>query len=158
MTNAFIELVAQHSIYVTVDPSHTSIILQVADVGVNRFIKKTNEREYTASLIAASLTRRKVDNIERIGCVVRTVRSLSMEKRLISNCFQKCGLFSGYSELFTHFPPALFNAGALNRDLNLPQANPDYVKPVLSLTNLAAERGLAVQIPDAIISEHQKRL
>ena len=138
LTTAFIEQAAQSTICVIVEPSHTSIILQVADVGVNRLIKQVYEREYTASIIAVSLTRRNFDDTERIGCVVRTVPSLSKENRLITNCFQKCGLLSRYSKVLTHFPAALFNAGPPLRDLNLPRVNPDYVKSVLSLTNLAA--------------------
>ena len=39
LTRIFIELGAKNSSYVIVEPSHTSTVLQVADVGVNRFIE-----------------------------------------------------------------------------------------------------------------------
>ena len=44
VNTAFIEIAAQHSIYVMVEPSHTSKLLQVADVVVKNFIKQTYER------------------------------------------------------------------------------------------------------------------
>ncbi len=107
VTRAFIELAAVHAIYVIVEPSHTSIRLQVADVGVNRFLKQTYEQECTAIMCLASLTGKHFGDVERIGCVVRTVQSLKIQHGLIVHCFEKCGLLSGYNDVASHFPPTL---------------------------------------------------
>ena len=50
VTSAFISLAAKFGLYVVVEPSHTRMILQVAGVGINRFIKARYFREYTASM------------------------------------------------------------------------------------------------------------
>ena len=141
-----------------VEISHTSIILQVADVGINRFIKQTYKKEYTASICASNLTGNQFDDVKRIGSVVRTIQSLKTQHGLISKCFTKCGLLCGYNEVAQHFPSNLFNAGRPLRDLNLPQVNTSYVKSVLSIMNLAAERGSAICIPESVITERQNRL
>ncbi len=90
--------------------------------------------------------------------MVRTIYALRSENTLIAPCFEKCGLLSGYDDVFSHFPSRLFNAGSSLRDSNLPRVNHTYVKSVLSLSNLTAQRGAAVEIPETIMSERQKRL
>ncbi len=158
VTRAFIEMCAKYSICVIVEPSHTSIVLQVADMGINRFLKETYEREYKSGICTASLTGQKFDDVEKIGCVVRTIHALRSENTLIARCFEKCGLFSGYNDVSSHFPSRLFNAGSSLRDCNFTRMNPTYFKSVLSVSNLAAQRGAAVEIPETIMSERQKRL
>ena len=83
---------------------------------------------------------------------------LKAQHSLISKCFAKCGLLCGDNEVAQHFPPNLFNAGRTLRDSNFPQVNTSYVKSVLSIMNLAAERGSAICIPESVITERQKRL
>ena len=96
------------------------MVLQVADVGVKKFIKRSYCREYTATMCANSLTMKSFDDTERIGCVVRTVMALERESKLITSCFRKCGLLSGYKEVHRHFVPSIFAAGRPLRDTNLP--------------------------------------
>lgn len=55
MTRAFIELANEHGIYESVEPSHPSMLLQVADVGVKRHLKKQYAHEYTSSMRAANI-------------------------------------------------------------------------------------------------------
>ncbi len=62
VTRGFIEMCAKYSIYVIVELSHTSILLQVTDVGINRFLKETYERECTSDICTASLTGQKFEN------------------------------------------------------------------------------------------------
>ena len=66
ITRAFIELAAEQNLYVIVEPSHTSVILQVPDVGISRFIKDQYAREYTAGVCASNVTGRIFDDFERI--------------------------------------------------------------------------------------------
>jgi len=113
ITRAFIHLAAKHAIYVVVEPSHTSIILQVADVGINRFLKTRYCQEYTASICASGVTGKVFDDAERIGCVVRTLLALQASPELITSCFHKAGLLTGYNDISSHFAPAKFNAGVL---------------------------------------------
>ena len=76
VTRPFIQLAARYGLHVVVEPSHTSMILQVPDVGVNKFIKRSYCREYTAAMCANSLTMKSFDDTERIGCFVRTLMAL----------------------------------------------------------------------------------
>ena len=158
VTRAFIQAAAEHSIYVIVEPSHTSIILQVADVGINRFLKTKYEQEYTASLCTSAVTGRLFDDVERIGCIVRTVQALKTKTKMIADCFKKCGLLSGYNDVHQHFSPTIFNAGASLRDPNLPQVNTAYIKAMFTLTNLAAARGAPVTIPESVITAQQRTI
>lgn len=75
------------------------MILQVTDVGINRFLKSCYCREYTAAMCANAGTKRKFDDTERISCVVRSVLSLKNENQLIVGCYAKRGLLSGYNDL-----------------------------------------------------------
>ena len=153
---SFIELAGKFAIDAIVEPSHTSTILQVADVGINRFIKQPYEKEYTASICASSLTGNQFDDVERIGCVVRTIQLLKAQHSLISKYFAKCGLLCGYNEVAQHFPRNLFNSGWPLRDLNLPHVNTSYVKSILLMINLAAERGSPICIPESVITGRRK--
>lgn len=76
MTSTFIELSEEYSIYVIIEPSKTSIALQVADLGVNRFLKKRYEQEYTVFICSSNVTGKVFDDVERIGCVVRSTNGL----------------------------------------------------------------------------------
>lgn len=52
-THVMSQLIAEcigYSLYVIVDPSQTSMILQVTDLVVNRFLKTRFVKEYTASM------------------------------------------------------------------------------------------------------------
>ncbi len=158
LTRAFIELAAKHSVYVVVEPSHTSMLLQVADVGVNRFLKRGYSQEYTASICASSLTGKVFDDLERFGCIVRTIRALESNSETIVNCFEKSALLSGYSDVKKHFPPSKFSAGSSLRDTALPRVSIDYVNAVLSLKNLAAARGAPVIVPEDLITMQQRSL
>lgn len=128
VTRSFIQLAATHGLYVIIEPSHTSMILQVADVGINRLLKLQYSKEYTAILCAYSVLQKTFDDTERLGCVVRTVVALKEERNLIVDCFRKCGLLSGYRDLSVHFPVSTFNSGIPLRDINLPQVNTAYIK------------------------------
>ena len=108
------------------------MILQVADVGVNRFLKSTYQREYTASICSTSLLKKAFDDTERFGCLVRTVLQLAREHKTIVNCFTKCGLLSGYKEVSKHFHSTMFSAGIPMRDDKLLLFTTEYIIEVLS--------------------------
>lgn len=149
----FIEQAADHALYVVVQPSHTSIVFQVADVGVNRFLKQHYEREYTSLMIACNVTKKCFDDVELIGCIVRTFNELRKRPNWITTCFMKAGLLSGYKEMSRHFPLSKFNLGIPLRDMRLPQVNDAYCHAVLSTCNLSARRGAPVVIPESVIGE-----
>ena len=83
ITRAFIHLAVYYNMYVVVEVFHNSIILQVADLGVYRYIKNKYAIEYNAAMCACELTGQLFDDTERIGCVVRTWNSLRHNNRLI---------------------------------------------------------------------------
>ena len=95
LTMIFIEFGAKNSVYVIVEPSHTSMVLQIADVGVNRFIKTKYAVEYTASMCSYGLVGRSFDDTERIACAVRAILALKQSPKLVVNCFLKAGLLAG---------------------------------------------------------------
>ena len=66
LTRRFMETVAKHFIYIIVEPRHISMFLQVADVGVNRFIKTEYSSEYNSSICAHSVIYRAFDGTERV--------------------------------------------------------------------------------------------
>lgn len=72
----FIELAAKQGIYVVVEPRHNSMLLQIAGVGVNRFLKKKYGREYTASKCAANVGATCFDDVKRFPYVLRTVKDI----------------------------------------------------------------------------------
>ena len=72
LRSKFKQLVTKYGLHVVVDPSHTSMILLFADVGVNRFHKSIYEREYTASLSPTFRNKKAFDDTKRIVCLVRT--------------------------------------------------------------------------------------
>lgn len=156
VTRAFIHIAEKHSVYVIVEPSHTSIVLQVADVGINRLLKEQHSREYTSGICATNVVGNIFYDSERVGFIVRSLHSLQNQKELIVNCFKKCALLSGYRDVRSHFPPSEFNAGALLRDLDLPKVDATYVSAVLSLKNLSDRRGAPVTIPASVITEEQR--
>eukprot|EP00171_Calliarthron_tuberculosum_P023308 IDg23308t1 len=134
------------------------MVLQVADIGINRFLKNQYAREYTSSICACSVTGRSFDDVERIGCVVRTLHALKDQSDLVVSCFVKSGLLCGYKDVYQHFPPSLFSSGVSMRDPALPQVNTGYIKAVLSIENLAAVQGDPVIIPESFISDQLKTL
>lgn len=90
---------------------------------------------------------------ERGVCFVRTLRALKSKPKLISDCFAKCGLLSGYNDVGQHFPPSLFSVGMSLRDPNLPKINSIYIQAMLSLKNLSSARGSPITIPEIIMTE-----
>lgn len=64
LRSEFIRFAAMHSLYV---PSHTSMILQVAEVGVNRYLKTRYQSEYTSFLRTFGIANRLFDDTGRIG-------------------------------------------------------------------------------------------
>lgn len=134
------------------------MILQVANVGINRFIKKHYCREYTASLCASSVTNKLFDDTVRIESVVRTVLALKNKTHLIADCFAKTGLQSGYREVHAHFPPAVFSTGVCLRDCNLPFVDLSYVFSVLSMENLASAPGSPVKVPESLLYDRKRML
>lgn len=83
ITSEFIALTATHGLYVTVKPSHASILLQVAYLGVNRFLKKEYEREYNALMLSCNVSRKAFDDFERRGCVVRSLNTFKEKRSII---------------------------------------------------------------------------
>lgn len=52
----FVDMVAKRSVYVLVEPSHTSMLLKKADASINRFIKNKYGHEYTAAMCVSCAT------------------------------------------------------------------------------------------------------
>lgn len=96
------------------------------------------------------------DDVERMGCIVRTLHALKHRKSLIVKCFERCGLLSGYRDVSRHFPPNLFNSGLSLRDSNLPRVTKSYVRTILSIRNLSQARYAPVLIPESMLSEQQR--
>ena len=158
VTKDFIELAAKHSIYVVVEPSHTSMLLQVADLGINLFIKEQFGREYNASFLECNMNSKAFDDVERMACVVRTVEALRNERNRISKCFEKAGLLTHYSELKHHFDTTMFKDGVSLRESSLPEVTQTYITEVFSLQNLSLAIGSPVVIPTSIFEEQETRL
>lgn len=158
VTKDFIEIAAKHSVYVVVEPSHTSILLQVADLGINIFIKEQFGKEYNASFLYCNVNSKSFDDVERIACVVRTVAVLKKEPDRISKFFEKAGLSKCYSELNNHFDASEFKDGISLRDSCLPKVTNTYIAEVFSLQNLAASIGSPIVIPTSLIDGQNQRL
>ena len=118
-----------------VEPSHTSMALQVADLGINRFIKKPYECEYTSSMCTTALTKSKFGVAERIAWILQVVQAQHAENQLIANSFGKCGLLAVYNEVVRYFPTNCFRAGTSQCDPNLPGFSAFYIRNVSSLEN-----------------------
>lgn len=76
-------LCAKYSVYIVVEPSRKSMFIQVADLGINRFIKSVYGRMYTSSLCLFRANGRGFDDLELAGCVVRSLNSLKKNADLI---------------------------------------------------------------------------
>lgn len=103
VTRAFICLKSNQSIYVIVEPSDASMQLQVADVGINRFIKEQYSREYTSSKCGVNLTGGLFDNGDRIACRLCTIQVLKDKSELIERYYATSGLSCGYKYVASHF-------------------------------------------------------
>ena len=134
------------------------MILQVADVGINLFLKNWYCKEYTASMCATSVTGAVFDDAERLMCIVRTVAQLRCPNNLVSKCFLNCGLLSGYAFMYSHFPTSSFNTSIALVDDDLPKIDPGYIEDVLLLVNLSAAPGSKVEISTLSITERQQTL
>lgn len=121
VTRAFIDKCAQHGLYLVIEPSHTSLLLQVADVGVNRFVKTQYAKEYSSRVIECAVFNITFDDTQRVACLVNTVQALKKQPQLIIRCFHKVGLLCGYNDVHSLFPPSKFNNGTPLRDKRLPQ-------------------------------------
>lgn len=95
----------------------------MADFGRNRFVKKTNDQDYTSSMCENTITGKLFDGVEHIECVERPVRALLAKFIFIAICFEKRGLLSGYNDVRSHFHTTSFKAVTTLRDINLPQIN-----------------------------------
>ena len=84
MSSSFIELYSIHGLQVITVQSHPSIILQVADVGVNCFPRKLYEYIYPSFTCLCNGLGRIFGNVERFGCVVRTVNELRKQPGMIA--------------------------------------------------------------------------
>lgn len=91
-----------------------------------------------------SVSGSQFDDVERIGCVARTVHALKENKKLAVGCFVKCGLLSCYEN-------AMFNSGVQLRNMRQTKVNSAYVHTVLFARNLAGERDAPAVIPEEII-------
>lgn len=69
--------------HVIVEPSHTSIVLEVADLGLTRFIEGQYLKEYTSCMALHNVTGRQFDETERMGSLARVVKELQQNKKLI---------------------------------------------------------------------------
>lgn len=76
-------------------------MLQVADVGINRFPNNVYEKEYAVSMCEKSVTGVPSECVERIEYVARTVQTLK-EKQEVS-----CGLLYGYEDVTQNYTPAI---------------------------------------------------
>ena len=90
--------------------------------------------------------------------MIRTVLELKEQKKLITNCFVRSGLLSGFSQVHSHFNTEIFAAGEALRDANLPRIDMVYIKDVLSLHNLSATPVEGVIIPESRISQRLQAL
>lgn len=155
---SFIQFDAQHGLQVVIKPSHTIMILQVADVRINRFLKQCYCREYTAAMCANAVVKRKFDDKDRISCVVRSVLALKKEQQQSVGCSAKSGLLSGYNDLYKHFVLVMFNVSIPLRDLNLPKLTIPYIQEVLSLRDLSIAPGNPVHIPENSMVNKMRKL
>lgn len=126
VTRAFVELSVSYGLYVVVEPSHTSIILQVADLAVHRFLKDQYSRDYTSLLLSRFGSGVAVDKSNKISCLLRSIHSLQKNPAIVSNFFLVAGLLSGYKDVFSHFPSSKFVAGPALRDTNLQHITQEY--------------------------------
>lgn len=92
-------------------------------------------------MCANAVTKREFDDTDCIRCAVKIVLVPKKEKQLTVGCFEKCGLFSGYNDLYRHIRIALFNTGIPLRNLNLPKVTDSYIHVVLSLGNVSITPG-----------------
>lgn len=148
---SFIAQCPRFSIYVIVDPIHTSTLLQVADLGVNRYLKTQYSREYNVPICLSTSHNSRFHGTERIGCVVRTLKALWSRKDIIINCFDKAGLTYGF--ISTKFKRSSFNAGTGSRDTRLPKITDFYITAVLSFRNMCAKIGAPHTVPETRIGE-----
>lgn len=158
VTSTFIAECARHSLYVTVEPSHASMILQVADLGVDRFPKTQYAKEYTAAMCIAASSVRGFDDTERIGCAVRTLQALRERKDIIIRCFEKAGLTSGFVDVTSRFKVSTFSAGSSSRDTRLPSVTQFYIDAVLSIRNLCQKIGSPLTVPETVINQRLRSL
>ena len=156
VTTASIQKASRNGLQVVLEPSHNSIILQVAEFGMNRFLETLYQQECTASLFMITVTRCVFDDFKWIVCIIRTLHALKSKPAHTVDCFRRCGLLTGYNDMRKHFPSAHFSAGSSFRDHNLPQIGDTHVRAVLSFSNLADARGAPVSIPESSIKERQK--
>ena len=105
-----------------------------------------------------SVTGAVFDDTERLASIVRTVAQMRCQNNLISNCFLRCGLLSGYADVYSHFATSSFNTDIALWDDDLPKIDPSYIKDVLSLVNLSAASDSSVKISTSIITERQQTL
>lgn len=64
VTRTFIDFAADNGLYVLVEPSYMSMISQVADVGINIFLKNRYYQEYSSIFCVSSVTGRILADTE----------------------------------------------------------------------------------------------
>lgn len=100
-------------------------------MGIKGFLNTKYEQEYTGAMCTNAVIRRVFDDVERIGCTVRTLNALKLNPKLMDDCFNKSGLLPGYNDVWNHFLASMFSVGGSLRDQNLSQVNDEYVRTVL---------------------------
>ena len=130
--------------------------MQIANIGVNRFLKSAYQRECTKFLCSTTYLKRLSTTLNDSDDVIRTILQLGREHKTFVNCFTKCGLLSGYKEVKNHFHTTFFSAGIKIRDGKLPLDTAVYIREVLSRKNLFAARDAPICIFETSLSSLQR--
>lgn len=134
------------------------MILQVADVGINRFLKELYFKEYTAALCMVGAKLSALDDVDRMGCIIHTIALLHEKRTLIIKCFERAGLLCCYRNGRHYFLVENFNSGLCLHDTSLPLVTRSYVQEVLSIRNLVCTLSAPVLVPLALLDEHMQAL
>lgn len=118
------------------------MIMQVAYIGLNRFIQHEFEKEYTSIFWSNAVTGQRVTVVDLIMCIVQYIQTLKRKGDIITLCFRKAGYFVPLNELPKSFTPDRLDLEKMCRDERLlSKIYKSYVTPILSPKILSANRG-----------------
>jgi hypothetical protein len=148
LTREFVVLAMKHHCYVICEPSNLSILLQAGDNGVNAFIDKRYQEEYTTTF---SLRKGQVTVDDRVMCLFRTFNALKEKKTLISHSFAVVALTGQIQDMVGHWKAKKFSIGYRYRSSDLPSVNQAFVDHIFSLQQLSLPWGSMISFPASLV-------
>jgi len=138
-----IELLKQNWVYCIISPSHTSMVHQPLDNGVNASFQVIYNQLYTAMM---NIKHSKITDAECARNIVLAIGQLQSSS-VLRHAWKVVGLPQGTVAPAT-LEPSVFTIGIPYRDPSLPSVNAALIKHLFSPPNLILPPGSPCTIPD----------